>query len=66
MTRRSERIFKILLDAGLIFIFMLVFIQWLNIRISGLLAILLAHTISFIFNAHRWWAVKHNNLVRNP
>ena len=61
----GERIFKFLLDVSMALLFLLVIHQWLNLWVSFLFAILLAHTLNFIFNAHLWGALKHYGLVRN-
>jgi hypothetical protein len=62
---RTERYFKIAMDAILTILFSLVLIQWLSSIPSICLGWILAHTINFLLNGQAFVVLKHFGDIRN-
>jgi predicted nucleotidyltransferase len=60
----TERIFKILIDLVLTSFFYLLLRIVLPELISLVVALTLAHTLNFLFNAHYWALMKHYGRIR--
>lgn len=62
---RTERRFKLALDAVLTILFWLFFQFWLPWLVAILLAFLVAHTLNFLLNGHLWGVLKHYGYIEN-
>ena len=62
---RTERLFKLSIDALLTTLIGAVLIIWFPWPIAFLLALLIAHTINFLINGQLWVLLKHYGLVSN-
>jgi L-malate glycosyltransferase len=60
---RTERWFKLGLDAGLTLIIGLILSFWLFWPAAWLIAFLLAHTLNFLLNGQLWGVLKHYDLI---
>ncbi len=62
---RTERLFKLGLDALLTLVGGRILLAKLPYFIAWPIAFVVAHTLNFLFNGHLWGALKHYGLVRH-
>jgi predicted nucleotidyltransferase len=62
----TERLFKLCLDAILTIVFAISIGDKVIFPWNWTLAVVIAHTLNFIFNAHLWAFLKHYGLMSNP
>ncbi|HTX90123.1 MAG TPA: hypothetical protein VMC09_02815 [Anaerolineales bacterium] len=62
---KTERWFKLTLDAVLTVLIGSVLNLWITIPYNWLLGLFIAHTLNFLFNSHPWALLKHYGLINN-
>lgn len=64
---QTERLFKVILDISVTFIFHQVLRSFIEeTRLSLIIAFLIAHSINFLLNGHLWGVLKHYDYVQTP
>jgi len=59
----TERIFKLLVDVVLTIFIALLFMAWMPSAFAIILALVIAHTMNFLFNGQLWGILKHYGYV---